>query len=180
MKKLMIIATLLLSLIITTSSPIYLSAQNTSEKIQVYFSPNGGATEAILKELRSAKKTILIQAYEITSIKIINEILEAHTRGVKIELLLDHTKSLAKESKAIFLLPKGITILTDKRHHSSHNKTMILDDETIITGSYNFTKQAEKNAENIIIIHDPKIAEIYTKNFKLHATHSKPFDPNNK
>jgi len=50
---------------------------------------------------------------------------------------------------------------------------MIIDGETVITGSFNFTKAAEeKNAENLLVIHDKKLAERYTKNWQDHAQHS--------
>jgi len=50
---------------------------------------------------------------------------------------------------------------------------MIIDWETVITGSFNFTKAAEeKNAENLLIIRDEKLASIYTKNWQEHADHS--------
>jgi phosphatidylserine/phosphatidylglycerophosphate/cardiolipin synthase-like enzyme len=39
-------------------------------------------------------------------------------------------------------------------------KVMIIDLETVITGSFNFTKAAEENnAENLLVIHDMKLAE---------------------
>src|ERR1700730_18618201 len=50
---------------------------------------------------------------------------------------------------------------------------MILDGETVITGSFNFTKSAEtRNAENLLIIHDPVLAARYLQNWNVHAAHS--------
>ncbi len=50
---------------------------------------------------------------------------------------------------------------------------MIFDGEIVITGSFNFTNAAEKkNAENLLIIHDRKLAEKYVKNWHEHAQHS--------
>ena len=46
----------------------------------------------------------------------------------------------------------------DAEHAIAHNKVMIIDGETVITGSFNFTKAAEENnAENLLIIHDKKL-----------------------
>ena len=46
---------------------------------------------------------------------------------------------------------------------------MIIDGETVITGSFNFTKAAEENnAENLLVIHDKKLAALYTKNWQKH------------
>jgi phosphatidylserine/phosphatidylglycerophosphate/cardiolipin synthase-like enzyme len=42
---------------------------------------------------------------------------------------------------------------------------MVIDGETVITGSFNFTKQAEeRNAENLVVIRDRKLAKLYTRN----------------
>ena len=53
---------------------------------------------------------------------------------------------------------------------------MIIDGEVVITGSFNFTKGAEeKNAENLLVVHDKKLAERYTKNWEEHAGHSEAY-----
>ena len=57
----------------------------------VYFSPNGGATEAIVKEINSAKSEILVQAYSFTSRPIAKALVETHKRGIKIAALLDRS-----------------------------------------------------------------------------------------
>ena len=47
-----------------------------------------------------------------------------------------------------------------------HNKVFVIDNKTVITGSYNPTKNAnERNDENILIIHDKKIAEKFLNEF---------------
>ena len=53
--------------------------------VQVYFSPNGGCTDAIVKEIDNAKSEILVQAYSFTSTAIAKALLNAHKRGVKVE-----------------------------------------------------------------------------------------------
>ena len=53
---------------------------------------------------------------------------------------------------------------------------MIIDGETVITGSFNFTKAAEENnAENLLVIRDKKLAEQYTENWKEHEKHSEVY-----
>jgi phosphatidylserine/phosphatidylglycerophosphate/cardiolipin synthase-like enzyme len=53
---------------------------------------------------------------------------------------------------------------------------MIIDERVVITGSFNFTKSAEEsNAENLLIIRDAKVAEIYTGNWLAHLAHSRPY-----
>jgi phosphatidylserine/phosphatidylglycerophosphate/cardiolipin synthase-like enzyme len=55
---------------------------------QVYFSPNGGCTQAIVKEITGAKSEILVQAYSFTSAPIAKALVSAHKRGVKVEAML--------------------------------------------------------------------------------------------
>jgi phosphatidylserine/phosphatidylglycerophosphate/cardiolipin synthase-like enzyme len=58
----------------------------------VYFSPNGGATEAIVRELKEAKTEILVQAYNFTSKEIAKALVDAKKRGVHVEIILDKKK----------------------------------------------------------------------------------------
>ena len=79
-------------------------------------------------------------------------------------------------SAAKFLLNSGVPVRVDGAHAIAHNKVMIIDGETVVTGSFNFTKAAaEKNAENLLVIHDPSLAKLYTQNWNEHAAHSQAF-----
>ena len=61
----------------------------------------------------------------------------------------------------------------DTQHALIHNKVMIIDGETVITGSFNFTRAAkENNAENLVVIHYRKLAERYIRNWQECAQHS--------
>ena len=64
----------------------------------------------------------------------------------------------------------------DAKHAIAHNKIMVIDGATVITGSFNFTKQAEtENAENLLIIRDASIAPKYLGNFDVHLKHSEAY-----
>jgi phosphatidylserine/phosphatidylglycerophosphate/cardiolipin synthase-like enzyme len=47
------------------------------------------------------------------------------------------------------------------RHDFMHNKVLVIDD-TVITGSYNFSRSAQFNAENILFIESAPLAETYS------------------
>jgi len=150
--------------------------QETPSQCEVYFSPHGGCTDAIVRELNKAKSTVLVQAYSFTSAPIAKALLNSHKRGVKVEVILDKSQRTDKYSSATFLFNAGIPTKIDAQHAIAHNKVMIIDGETVITGSFNFTKAAEeKNAENLLIIHDKKIASLYAKNWQDHARHSEVY-----
>lgn len=141
--------------------------------IAVYFSPHGGCTQAAVKELGAAKSIILVQAYSFTSKPIAKALLEAHKRGVKVEVILDKSQRTEKYSEADFLVNVGIPTKIDSKHAIAHNKVMVIDGATVITGSFNFTKAAEENnAENLLVIRSSEVAAKYTANWKDHAEHS--------
>jgi phosphatidylserine/phosphatidylglycerophosphate/cardiolipin synthase-like enzyme len=145
--------------------------------VETYFSPRGGATEAIVQEIGSARQEILVQAYSFTSKPIAKALIEARKRGVKIEAVLDKSNVTAKYSAATFLLNVGVPVLIDSGHAIAHNKIMIIDRSTLITGSFNFTSAAEnKNAENLLVFKGNKpLLDRYINNFEEHKAHSSPY-----
>ncbi len=157
-------------------SPTTRTADGTTA-IDVYFSPNGGCTDAIVRELNAARMSIRIQAYSFTSAPIAQAVATAKGRGVAVEAVLDRSNRTNKYSAATFLRNHGIDVRIDARHAIAHNKVMIIDDRTVITGSFNFTKAAEENnAENLLIIrNDPVLAAKYLANFRRHQEHSEPY-----
>ena len=140
---------------------------------QVYFSPNHGATKAVVDALAAAKSTVLVQAYSFTSAPIAQALVEARARGVDVQVILDRKETGAQYSAADFVAHARIPTLIDGAHAIAHNKVMVIDGATVITGSFNFTTAAEqRNAENLLVIHDRTLAAQYTANWQAHAAHS--------
>ena len=145
--------------------------------IEIHFSPKGGVTDAVVEEIGRAQQTIFVQAYSFTSRPIAEALLRAHQRGVVVHVILDRSQRTEKYSSADFLANSGIAVVIDARHAIAHNKIMILDGEVVITGSFNFTNQAEReNAENLLIIRDRVIAEQYLENWHDHEAHAEPYE----
>ncbi len=141
----------------------------------VHFSPKGGCTEAIVRELCLARREILVLAYSFTSRAITDALVEAHRRGVRVEIVLDHSNEKEEYTDLPHLLEQGLKPLIDSKHAIAHNKIMLIDNRTIITGSFNFTHQAEQeNAENMLILRGhPELAQQYRENFQVHKEHSR-------
>lgn len=149
-----------------------------SSEINVLFSPKGGCTEAIVAMIAKAQKTILIQAYSFTSDPIEAALVAAHKRGVKVRVIVDRSQTVALGTASGPLAIAGIDVYIDAKHQIAHNKTMVIDDEIVITGSFNFTRQAEiGNAENLLIIRDASLALKYSENWHGHQAHSQPYHP---
>ena len=144
---------------------------------QIFFSPKGGCTEAIVKEIDKATLEVLVQAYSFTSVPIAKALVNACRRGANVEAVLDKSQKNTKNSSAGFLANMKISTYIDEKHLIANNKIIIIDKTTIITGSFNFTKAAEdKNAENVLIIRDKGLAAVYIDNFLKHKQHSKKFN----
>ncbi len=142
----------------------------------VFFSPKGGCTEAVLAQLRRARREILVLAYSFTSRPITEALIDAHRRGVKVQIILDHSNEKEAYTDLPHLIQSGLKPLIDSHHAIAHNKIMVIDRRTIITGSFNFTHQAEQeNAENLLILQGhPELALRYRQNFFDHQAHARP------
>ncbi|MFA6431597.1 MAG: phospholipase D family protein [Candidatus Margulisiibacteriota bacterium] len=155
----------LISLIFTAILSISIS-QASFGSIQTYFSPNGGCSSAIIKEIGKAVNTIDIAMYSFTSRPIVQELERAGARGVKIRVLLDKGQETQKYSKSRYLAQKGFEVKFDTGSGLMHNKVGIIDGKILITGSFNWTAQAEtRNAENLLIIDDPNIISKFQSKF---------------
>jgi phosphatidylserine/phosphatidylglycerophosphate/cardiolipin synthase-like enzyme len=93
-----------------------------------------------------------------------------------VQVILEKSQRTELYSSADFLPNQGVPTTVDANHAISHNKVMVIDGETVITGSFNFTKAAqERNAENVLIVPDRALAAWYTQNWQAHAQHSQPY-----
>jgi phosphatidylserine/phosphatidylglycerophosphate/cardiolipin synthase-like enzyme len=174
MKQLLFVLYLLVA---ASASTAFAWQANATGVMDVYFSPRGGATEAIVREIGEARKEVLVQAYSFTSVSIARALLEAEKRGVMVEAVLDKSQRNERYTAATFLYNSGIPVRIDDKHAIAHNKIIIIDRQTIITGSFNFTKAAEeKNAENLLIIKgNRELARKYLENYYTHLSHSEPY-----
>lgn len=145
--------------------------------IEVCFTPGEDYTGKIVREISDAREEILVQAYSFTSAPIVKALVAAHRRGVRVETLLDKSQRKEKYTSATFLDHADVPVLIDDAHAIAHNKVMIIDRGTVITGSFNFTKAAqEKNAENLLVIKGNKaLVEEYLANYAVHREHAEAY-----
>ena len=137
--------------------------------VEIAFSPNGGATELVLKTIGSAKKTLRVAAYSFTSRPIAQALIDAKTAGVDVRVVVDHSQvDKTKRSVVALLAEADVPMRIDTKHAIQHDKYVVADDKTVETGSFNYTASAEqRNSENVIVLWDsPKIAAVYTANWQ--------------
>ncbi len=143
--------------------------------VSVHFSPAGGCTDAVVRELAAAHREVLVMAYGFTSRPISQALIDAKFRGVEVDIILDHSNEKDAHSDLHFLLEQKVVPVIDAHHLIAHNKVMLIDGKTIVTGSFNFTQSAEThNAENLVIIKGhPELASSYRHDFLHHKAHSR-------
>lgn len=140
---------------------------------EVYFSPRGGVEDAIVRHVDRAEDSVCVLAYSFTSGPITEALVRAHQRGVHVEVVLDRSQRSAKGGQVQTLAASGAPVYIDARHAIAHNKVMIIDGKTVVTGSFNFTKGAEeKNAENLLILDAPELAKLYRDEWEKHRGHA--------
>jgi phospholipase D len=146
----------------SSSDPVLIG---TSE-IELCFTPPSGCGKIIADLISKANESIYVQAYGITSTEIVDELIYAHARGVKVRVLLDKSNLQDRYSKMKLLQEEGIDVSIDKVAGIAHNKVIIIDLQKVITGSFNFTKSADsRNTENVIMVNDKEIAGRYLQNW---------------
>ncbi len=119
---------------------------------------------------------MFVQAYSFTSEPIAEALARAHRRGVEVHAILDKSQRSEKYTAANLLIRAGIPVLIDASHAIDHNKVMIIDNDMVITGSFNFTKAAEeRNAENLLAIRCKELAALYIENWRPHKGHASTF-----
>lgn len=150
------------------------SQSSNATRISVYFSPKGGATEALVKEIDGAKNEILVQAYSMTSKPVVQALVNAQKRGVNVQIILDRGQRNEKNPETDFLALSRMATYFDSRHAVAHNNCVIIDSSVLMTGSLNFTKgAADNNAESLLVIRGNRIlVSRYIQNFELHRSHS--------
>jgi phospholipase D len=148
--------------------------------IQVRFSPGGQCLQFTQQAIALAQKIILVQAYAFTAPAIAEALIAAHKRGVNVKILVDRSQLTAKASQVNRVLQQGIPVSIDVVPGIAHNKVMIIDDQYVLTGSFNWSNAAEtKNAENLLLIADKQVNKIYAANWQARAAYATPLHPAN-
>jgi len=154
------------------------AAPSIAEQPTICFTPGQDCQGLIEAELGKARRTIDVQAYSFTSAPIAKALLDAKSRGVAVRVILDKSQKTERYTVARLLSNAGIPVWIDDKVAIAHSKIMIIDGETVITGSFNFTKSAqERNAENVIVLRDAYVVTRYAANWDNRRRVSEPYNP---
>ncbi len=170
------------SLALVFALPISLAVANVAygdpADVEVFFSPNGGAKAKIITEIEEAQQEIKMLAYLLTDEQIANALINAHKRGVDVQVILDKKMKKDKHSQAVPLAIAEIPTYIDSEHSTAHNKIIIIDGNKVLTGSYNYVPKAESaNTENLLVITSEPLNKQYKEEFAKHLPHAEKVEP---
>lgn len=156
----------------------YPSVKIGNTQVDVFFSPRGGGQQAVLATLRSAKKRVLFMTFSLTDDSIGEIVKQKLAAGLKVEGVFDSWLGASKYSLYSPLRESGMNVRKDGNSALLHHKVIIVDD-TVITGSYNYSNNAENsNNENFLILRNsPAIAKAYVDEFERIQGVSRPGTP---
>ena len=135
-------------------------------KIENYFCPEDNCQQHTLEELKKAKQSIKFMTYSFTDDKIGGLLITEYEKGIAVIGVFEKSQN-SQWSEYSKLKDAGLNVMIDGNKGLMHHKVFIIDNSTVITGSYNPTQNGnENNDENIVIIHDEGIAEMFLEEFR--------------
>lgn len=132
-------------------------------KVSAYFSPQDKTVEkALVPLIENAQSYIYLPVFVITHKKLTQALIDAKNRGVDVKIILDATSVRSNHTTHEILREAGIPLKTENYAGKVHNKSMIIDDKYVITGSMNFSNSGEnRNDENCLVIENSDLAKFY-------------------
>ncbi len=135
-------------------------------KIETYFCPEDRCADRIKEELKKATSSIKFMTFSFTHEGIANILMMKHVDGLDVEGVME-ARQVSKYSQMMRLNTSGIDVVKDGNKNNMHHKVFIIDNEIVITGSFNPTNNGDKgNDENILIISDRDIASLYLEEYE--------------
>jgi phosphatidylserine/phosphatidylglycerophosphate/cardiolipin synthase-like enzyme len=152
-------------------------------RLEVAFSPDGGAETLVLRVIDSAQTSVRILAYTFTSRPVVRALIAARQRGVAVALVADAKSNLqedrsgrAREALAE-LARAGCDVRVIDAFALSHDKVVVVDERTTELGSYNFTSAANRlNSETMLVVwQNPDLARQTLRHFARNYSLAIPF-----
>ncbi len=138
-----------------------------STRIEVYFSPQDGVAKHVLQRLAAAKRSISFMTFSYTEDTISDAMIAKVEAGLTMRGVFESQNARGTGADFNRLKQGGVDVLEDGNCYILHHKVIVIDERTVITGSYNFTGSAEKdNDENLVIVDDSALARAYLDEFQ--------------
>ncbi len=161
----------------TAATPSIAFAAAPSATIETCFSPENDCAAFAARAIDGAEHEILVGAYGLTTgAGIVEALLRAHQRGVDVKLIADKTTPCGRNSGIDPLATAGVPVWIDHSARIAHAKTMVIDGTVTLNGSYNWTRGAAANSEDLNLVASPAVADAYAAHWRDRQAVSLRFD----
>jgi phosphatidylserine/phosphatidylglycerophosphate/cardiolipin synthase-like enzyme len=152
-------------------------AATPSATLEICFAPESDCAAFAVRAIELAENEILVGAYGLTTGSgIVEALLRAHQPGVNVKLIADKTTPCGRNSGIEPLASAGVPIWIDHSARIAHAKTMVIDGTVTLNGSYNWTRGAAANSEDLNLVASPAVAEAYAGHWRERQAVSLRFD----
>ena len=136
--------------------------------LEVYFSPDDGVAGHLIELIQAAQQSIYFMAFSFTSDALTEAILERAKDGVTVAGVMEETQVESNSGSDYERFRQaGLDIRLDGNPRNMHHKVILIDGNTVVVGSYNFSNSAENiNDENVLVFHDARIAGQFETEFE--------------
>jgi phosphatidylserine/phosphatidylglycerophosphate/cardiolipin synthase-like enzyme len=133
--------------------------------VEVYFCPEDWCANKVIYALQDAEHSIDFMTFSFTHDEVGKQILAKADEGVVVRGVFEKSQN-NKYTEIYKLNSSGISVRWDGNGANMHHKVFIIDNSTVITGSFNPSNNGDKrNDENVLIVHDEEVAELYVEEF---------------
>ena len=135
--------------------------------VEVQFAPDDRPEPALVNLLDTARASVAFLAFSFTSDPLGNALVRADQAGLHIQGVMDDEQAASNTGSELpAFRSAGLEVRLDGNAGQMHEKVLIIDEEIVVLGSYNFSRSAnEKNDENLLVIHDQVIARLFVEEF---------------
>ncbi|MCB8974131.1 MAG: hypothetical protein H6654_11285 [Ardenticatenaceae bacterium] len=139
-------------------------------EVENYFGSEKEISPIISRRIAAAQSEILFMAFSFTDEQIGESLLGRADAGVIVRGVFERVGSDTPFSYYPILSQArlaNVAVLTDGNPQVMHHKVFIIDRNTVIFGSFNFSDNANRrNDENVVIVHDPTFASYFIEEFE--------------
>ncbi len=136
---------------------------------EAHFCPQDGCADFLIHEISAASASVHVAIAYFSHAEIAGALIDAHERGVDVRVLTEADASATSPYQSTIreLLAAGIPVLDDTNPGLMHHKFCVIDENRVLTGSFNYTDAADTtNNENLVLLSAPSMADAYEREFE--------------
>lgn len=144
--------------------------------VENYFSPVDNVMDKLVTYVQGAQKSVRFMIFTYTDTNLANAMIARYQAGVDTEGVIEDRG--ASQGAMVPLFCAKVPVKVDGNKYTMHHKVIVIDENTVITGSFNFTISADReNDDNLLVIHNPDLAKLYLQEFERVWGQGKVPDP---